>query len=274
MIVVLAGTSDARQLALRLLRAGYPVLASTGTENGARELEKEGVPVRWGRLDEEGMTALLRESGAHLVVDASHPFAEEAHKTAMRAAAAAGIPYLRYERPSQEDDIAADPLVTVVDSYEAAAEEARRRKGTVFLTTGSKTLELFAQKLLPDPDIRLVVRVLPTVENLEKCARLGIAQRNIIAIQGPFSETLNRALYEHVKPDVIVTKESGKEGSVAEKLQAARVLGIPVILIRRPRLAYDRVCTTFDAVLDAVRHLYAKGGIARGVQAADTAAGN
>lgn len=260
MIFLLAGTSDARRLAVCLVRAGYPVLASTATENGARELEKDGVTARWGRLDAEGMAALLRARGARLVVDASHPFAEEAHKTAMRAAAAAGVPYVRYERPSQEDDVAGDPLVTVVDSYEAAAEEARRRKGTVLLTTGSKTLELFARKLLPDPDIRLVVRLLPTVENLEKCARLGIAQRDIIAMQGPFSENLNRALYEHVKPDVIVMKESGKEGSVTEKFVAARALGIPVILIRRPRLAYERLCTTFDEVLETVRRLYDKGG--------------
>lgn len=256
MIFVLAGTSDARQLAVGLVRAGFPVLASTATENGARELEKDGVAVRWGRLDERAMAALLKARGARLVLDASHPFAEEAHKTAMRAAEAVGIPYLRYERPSQEDEVAHDPLVTVVDSYEAAAEEARRRKGTVFLTTGSKTLALFAEKLQGDPAIRLVVRVLPTVENLELCRRLGIEQKNIIAMQGPFSQALNRALYEHVKPDVIVTKESGKEGSVTEKFGAAREMGIPVILIRRPRLSYGRVYTAFDAVLEAVSHFY------------------
>lgn len=73
-------------------------------------------------------------------------------------------------------------------SYEEAARKARDLKGSVMLTTGGKTLEVFAEALLGDPDIRLTVRLLPCLENMEKCLSLGIEQRNIIALQGPLAE--------------------------------------------------------------------------------------
>ena len=138
------------------------------------------------------MTALIQKHGMTCVIDASHPYAEEASKTAMAAAKTCGIPYIRYERPKEEF---VSPLITEVEDYEEAAKLAQTHKGTIMLTTGSKTLEVFTKYLLQD-DIRLICRMLPNLENMEKCNRLGVKQKDIVAIQDPISESLNKSLCE------------------------------------------------------------------------------
>jgi len=71
-------------------------------------------------------------------------------------------------------------------------------------------------------------------------------------MQGPFSKELNKALYDHYGVNVMVTKESGKEGAVDEKVEAALEKGIEVIMIRRPKVDYGVCYHTYGEVL---RHL-------------------
>lgn len=244
MILFLAGTSDARALASRLQAKGYNLLASVVTDSAAVSLQAEGIPYRVGRMNEEQMLELVDTQSVKCIVDASHPFAEEASKTAMNTSLCRNIPYIRYERPDVSFE---HPLITKVDSYEEAALTAKERKGVIMLTTGSKTLAVFTKHLLGE-DLRLLCRMLPNKENMEKCERLGLAQKDIIAIQGPFSKELNIALYNQYGVTQMVTKESGKVGSIDEKMEAAIELGIEIILIKRPRIEYDNRCTTFEEV--------------------------
>lgn len=244
MILFLAGTSDARALAIHLRNQGYPLLATVVTESAADSLREYNISYHVGRLTEDDMKGLIAKHELHVVLDASHPYAEEASKTAMAAAKACGIPYIRYERPKEQYH---SSLITEVNSYEEAAKLAQNHKGTIMLTTGSKTLDIFTKYLMKD-DIRLVCRMLPNKENMEKCDRLGIKQKDIIAIQGPFSHSLNQSLYEQYEVTLMITKESGKVGSVDEKMTAAIKLGIPIILIKRPSIHYENYCTHFDEV--------------------------
>jgi precorrin-6A/cobalt-precorrin-6A reductase len=121
------------------------------------------------------------------------------------------------------------------------------------LTTGSKTLGTFTKHLLGDPEIRLVARMLPRLDNMEKCSELGMEQKNIIAMQGPFSREMNEALYKHYGTTVMVTKESGRTGAVDEKVQSALELGIHVLLISRPEVEFGTVFDQFEGVIDALR---------------------
>ncbi|MEK5184858.1 precorrin-6A reductase [Solibacillus sp. FSL R5-0691] len=247
MILFLAGTSDARELAVQLMKAGYDLVATVVTDSAAASLQEAKVPYHVGRLNEQQMKELIEERHVTTVVDASHPYAEEASKTAMAAADLTGIPYIRYERPQQSY---VNPLVTEVETYKEAAIVASAHSGTVMLTTGSKTLAVFTEQLIQNENIRLVCRMLPNKENMDKCDALGVKQRDIIAIQGPFSKALNKALYEQFSTTLIITKESGKVGSVDEKMEAALELGIPVILIKRPKIQYENVCTSFEKVFE------------------------
>ncbi|MFX3623848.1 MAG: precorrin-6A reductase [Ectobacillus sp.] len=250
MILALAGTSDARALALEMKRAGYSLLTTVVTKNAAADMRKAGIDVQAGRLTDIEMVSLIQEKEIRAIVDASHPFAEEASKNAIRAAKLANIPYIRYEREPQTFQY---EKLTVVESYEEAADAAATKQGVVMLTTGSKTLHIFTKKLLGLPDVRLIARMLPRVDNMEKCEQLGLPQRNIIAIQGPFTKEFDQALYKQYGVTVMITKESGKVGSVDEKVKAAKELGIEIIMIGRPKIEYGTVYSHFSDVIQALR---------------------
>jgi len=249
LIFMLAGTSDARELALAIQAAGYRVLTSVVTEHAAKRLHEAGLEVHVGRLTAEEMVEVIKAHGCRVVVDGSHPYADQASQNAVQAAKMAGVPYIRYEREQQRFE---HSRIVWVDDYEQAAEIAAQKKGVIMLTTGSKTVDIFARRLLGIPEVTLVVRLLPRKENMEKCEQLGIDQRHIVAMQGPFSKELNKALYDHYGVNVMVTKESGKEGAVDEKVEAALEKGIEVIMIKRPKVDYGVCYHTYGEVL---RHL-------------------
>ncbi|MEW9699107.1 precorrin-6A reductase [Paenibacillus sp. SI8] len=251
MILVLAGTSDARELALHIRSVGFTVLTTVVTESAAKSMEAEQLPVLTGRLTVTDMQELIRDRKISAVVDATHPFAEEASKNAMAASQQAEVPYVRFERQSLSIEQSA--LVTTVDDYKQAAELAAEKKGSIMLTTGSKTLKIFADRLIGLPDTTLIARMLPRKDNMEKCEELGIDQKNIVAMQGPFSKELNKALYEHYKVTLMITKESGKVGAVDEKLEAALEMGIPSIVIGRPALEYGNLYSDYEGVLDYIQ---------------------
>lgn len=249
MILVLAGTSDARELALRMKAAGYSLLTTVVTENAALELENSGLNVRVGRLTAQEMVRLIGNRKITAVVDASHPFAEEASRNAIQASEQAGVPYIRYERESQSYDY---EKLTIVEGYEAAAELAAKKQGVIMLTTGSKTLQIFTEKLLGLEGVRLLARMLPRIDNLEKCEVLGLPQKNIIAIQGPFTKEFDKALYQQYGVTLMITKESGQVGSVNEKMAAAKELGIGTILIGRPAIQYGNLYRDFQSVINTL----------------------
>jgi precorrin-6A/cobalt-precorrin-6A reductase len=246
MILVIAGTSDAREVALEIKKAGCSLLATVVTENAADELKQAGIPVQAGRLNEEEMVGLIETKRIQAIVDASHPFAEEASENAISAAKTVKVPYIRYERESQTFQY---EKLKIVESYEEAAEMAATKKGVVMLTTGSKTLQVFTEKLLGNPDIRLIARMLPRVDNMEKCEQLGLPQKNIIAIQGPFTKEFDQALYKQYGVTLMITKESGKVGSVDQKVEAAKDLGIKIIMIGRPKINYGTAYSNFSDVI-------------------------
>ncbi|WP_042346716.1 precorrin-6A reductase [Bacillus massiliigorillae] len=250
MILFLAGTSDARELAIRMTEEGFKIMATVVTESAEKSLKEANIPVRVGRLTAEEMTVIVRKNGYETIVDASHPFAEDASKNALQAANSANVPYFRYERTVQSFE---HEKLTIVNDYSEAAELAATKRGVIMLTTGSKTLQIFTEKLLGLEDTRLIARMLPRLDNMEKCQQLGVEQKNIIAIQGPFSKELNKALYNNYGVTLMITKESGKVGSVDEKLEAALESGIETIMIARPKVNYVNVYSSFDTLVQSVK---------------------
>lgn len=252
MILCLAGTSDARELALQIQQAGFPLIATVVTPSAAASLMDVGISVRTGRMTAEQMGQFITDEHCTAVVDASHPFAEEASKNAMEAAKVAGVPYIRYERAHH---YYRHPLISVVKDYEEAAQLAAQKRGVIMLTTGSKTLATFTNVLLGLPNTRVIARMLPRLDNMEKCEALGVAQKDIIAMQGPFSKELNEALFRQFGVTLMITKESGKVGSVDEKLDAALACGIETIVIARPTIAYGEMYTTYGDVVERLTKL-------------------
>lgn len=250
MILVLAGTSDARELAQRIQGKGYALLTTVVTDSAAHSMHEAGIPVHVGRLDAEQLVQLAREQAVRVIVDATHPFAEEASRNAMTAAETQQIPYIRFEREQLEQSH--HQGIIWADDYKQAAEIAADKGGSIMLTTGGKTLHIFTERLLGQPNITLIARMLPRLDNMQKCEQLGMEQKNIIAMQGPFSKELNAALYRHYNVTLMITKESGKIGAVDEKLEAALEMGIECIIIGRPSIPYGTVYSDFEGVIQDI----------------------
>ena len=170
------------------------------------------------------MTALLQ--GADLCVDATHPYAVEATRNIRAACKTAGTEYRRLLRP--ESPLPAGSMVFASAAH--AAGFLARTQGNVLLATGAKELSAFA---VLEP-ARLFPRVLPTREGIAACEGADIPHKNIIAMQGPFSYALNRALMEQFAIRFLVTKDGGAAGGFEEKARAAQDTGAQLIVIRRP----------------------------------------
>ncbi|MGW1026736.1 cobalt-precorrin-6A reductase [Streptomyces sp. NPDC002577] len=220
-VLVLGGTTEARELAAELAaRPGVRVttsLAGRVTRPGALPGD-----VRIGGFGgPDGLATWLRGHGVDAVVDATHPFATTISAHAASAAAATGVPAVLLRRPGWEAG-PGDRWHTAATLAEAAAllPGLGRR---VFLTTGRLGLAAFAHL----DDLDFLVRSVEAPEPpLPRRTRIVLAR-------GPFTTDGEAALMRDHRIDVLVTKDSGG-AATAPKLAAARALGVPVAIVRRP----------------------------------------
>ncbi len=227
--LIFAGTVEGRRLAGDLASAGVLVTASVATEYGEKIIApQEGLTVHQGRMDQEEMEAFMKAGGFGQVVDATHPYAAAVSENIRAACRNTGIPCLRLLRESEEGD---GDWISVSSAREAA-EYLNHTEGNVLLTTGSKELKEFT--IVKDYQTRLFPRVLSTAESVLSCVELGFEGKNLICMQGPFSEELNTAMLRQIGASYMVTKETGKSGGFGAKLAAARKAGVKVIVIGRP----------------------------------------
>lgn len=227
-IVIFGGTTEGRREAERLHAMGLVVTVSV-TSMYARSLLPDGIQCHIGILERQDMLDWLIGIRPDLVIDATHPFAVRATENIRQCCAALGIPCKRAVRPPEAASWRDD--VQHVPDAKAAARALLDTEGPVLLTTGSHTLLSYARSVGPG---RLFVRVLPTGEALDLCGAAGIPASHIIAMQGPFTEAFNAALYDQLGIRVMVTKDSGKAGGVDEKVIPALKRQIHVIMIDRP----------------------------------------
>lgn len=243
---VFSGTSDGNALATELAGQGYPVVVSAATEYGAEVALEHcpGVTIWAGRQGVEARKQALTRAKASVLVDATHPYANQMSEQLIGLSRTLGIPYLRYERPSTIDADCGD----LYDSVEQAAQHAIAIGKRIFLTTGSKDLATFLQT--PGAAGReWFVRVTPEPEFIQRAIDSGVPRSHICAMQGPFSQAFNTALWQDWEIDCVVTKDSGDAGGYQAKVASTQALNIPLLVIKRPQLAYPLATSTFDAVL-------------------------
>ena len=252
MIFVLAGTQDGREIVRLLLEQGHDVAASVVSSYGGELLAHacgQRCLINDKPLDEAALKDYLQEHDIRLLVDASHPYAANVSRNAIAVCQVLSIPYIRYERDLSKLDY---DRITVVHSYEEAAQAAAALGKKIFLTTGSRNLDKFVHS--PDlKDCELTARVLPTAEVIGLCESLGLDAGHIVALQGPFSQELNRELFRKYGAEVIITKNSGTIGGTDTKFAAAAELNLPIVLIDRPKLNYPCITHDYAEVLAFVR---------------------
>lgn len=230
MIFVLGGTSDSLLISDWLTETKQPFILSVATDYGETLAKQHAENVFCGRLSKEEMCAKWHSENVQLVIDATHPFATIVSETAMEACKETEIPYIRFERTREQTDNTY--LVTDIEEACKVATELGQR---IFLTTGSKNLPEFVAGLR---NLHIIARVLPVSDVIRSAEELGLVADQIIGMKGPFTKEANRTQLEMTGADVLITKESGKQGGFQEKLTAAAELEIPVIVIRRKQLNY------------------------------------
>ena len=235
-VLLFGGTTEGRELAARLAVRGQRTILCVATDYGREVLEPEllanpCLDVRIGRMDAEEMRRLILEEEPGLVVDATHPYADQVTRNVREACEKTGRKCLRCLRP-QSGAESPEGGVVRVPSVQAAVEWLAARDGTILVTTGSKELAAFSQ--LPDFATRVYARVLPTLPSLSACLDQGLSGRHIIAMQGPFSEETNRSQLEEFNCRFLVTKDTGDIGGFREKVRAAGEAGAVALVIDRP----------------------------------------
>lgn len=225
--LIFGGTTEGRELAEFCAERGIYADISVTTEYGAELLPKsEFIKILIGRLDEAQMTALFKSNNYSVVIDATHPYAQLVTENIKRACKSVRMEYFRLLREP------AELFGTVFDTTAQAADYLNTSEKTALITVGSKELPDFTR--VKNFRERLYARVLPTENIFEQCGVLGFSPEKIIAEKGPFSVEQNILHIKSSQAEILVTKESGANGGYPEKCEAARLLGIELVTIRRP----------------------------------------
>ena len=233
MILVFGGTTEGRKAVEVLEEAGTLYYYSTRSDGQQIELVN-GIHLT-GDLDVPKMVTLCREHGIQLIVDAAHPFAEELHQNLLFLAKHIKAPIIRYDRiyPPHTNDI------VWCRDYEDAIEKLEAQGiDRLLALTGVNTIG----KLRPywqgeSPDRRT-----PALKHECWFRILNRRLSQMLARKSQFpedhlvyyEENDTATLMEQLRPQAMLTKESGLSGGFCEKIEAARRAGIKVFAIERP----------------------------------------
>lgn len=236
MIGFILGTSEGKKILKGINKYTDNIAVSTATSYGGQLINECRLKVLNTKpLNKEEMLEWLKTNNIDVLVDGSHPYAQIVSETAKECSNILNIDYVRYERPGVLENVEGDDIVRVKD-YEEAIEIMRSIDGNILNTTGGNNVTKFVNA---DLKHRVIHRILPSPAVLTKIVDAGIKIKDIIAIQGPVTYELEKAFINQYDAKAILTKDSGIEGGVLEKLKAARKANIKIIVIEKPKVEYD-----------------------------------
>jgi precorrin-6A/cobalt-precorrin-6A reductase len=233
-LLILGGTGEAVALAAQAVKIdGLQVISSLAgrTQN---PVDLPGLSRIGGFGGEQGLIDYLRSHQIDLVIDATHPFAQQISWNGARAAAICGLPWLRLERPAWQP-LDGDRWFSVANHEQAAAllpGLARR----VFLTIGRQELGHYAHLT----DLWFLMR------SIDPPVNVAMPPGEVILAKGPFDLADEKELLVKYGIEVIVSKNSGGDATYG-KVAAARELGLAVVMIERPVEPAGDLVTNLDA---------------------------
>ncbi len=239
-LLLLGGTTEANALARSLAERGVRAIYSyAGRVDNPRP---QPLPVRVGGFGgADGLHSYIRDNAITHVVDATHPFAAQMSRNAIAACEAAGVPLVALTRPAwipQHDD-RWQHVPDIPAAVAALAGPARR----VFLAVGRMHLQDFAAQPQHDYLLRLV----------DEPDNVPLPNADIVVSRGPFTVEGDLALMKRHATELVISKNAGGTGARA-KLDAARALGVPVLMIDRPSLPPRQELSSVAQVLDWLAH--------------------
>lgn len=241
-VLILGGTAEASALA-RALAQCLDLPATLSLAGRTRRPQAPALQTRTGGFGgPEGLAQYLESHAVTALVDATHPFAAQMSRHATAACRERGVPLARLERPPWTAT-GADRWIHA-RNLPAAAEAVRPLGERILLTVGAQSVHPFEAV----PDKRWVVRSIEAPEPPPT-----FADWTLLQARGPFAPKDEFALLREHAIDALVTKNSG--GAMVEaKLEAARALALPVVMVDRPALPpADAAFTDPEAVVAWLR---------------------
>ena len=235
-LLILGGTTEARELARRVsLMMEKKVRVTTSLAGRRPTTPSLAGEVRIGGFGGiEGMKTYIAENAVDVVIDATHPFADQISDHANAACAGVPVPRLQVMRPGWRMPPGA--TVLEVDGLDGGAAILPRVARRVFLTTGQGGLESFSGL----DDLWFLVRLMDAPKDPPP-----LTDFQLITGVPPFTIQGEQSLLTEHDIDTLVTKDSGGEGTEA-KITAAAEAGVTIILIRRPAAEPGPVAETVD----------------------------
>lgn len=222
MILVFGGTTEGRKAVEELEDAGNTFYYST--RFGDQDIPLVHGIALSGAMTGEQMTAFCRSHAIRLVVDAAHPFAAHLHRTIAKVTVELNLPAIRFERIFPKHYDARIEWCEYYDEFikSVAATDVRK----ILVTTGVQSIE----KLRTIKNVELFYRILRKPSSIDLAHRMGVDDSHLCY----YGEETDRQLFDRLRPDLILVKDSGESGGFSGKVQAALDCGVRVVAVKRP----------------------------------------
>ncbi len=240
-VLILGGTTEASALA-KLLADDSRFEATLSFAGRTAAPQSQPIATRTGGFGgADGLAQYIREQAIETVIDATHPFAPRISANAVVACGRAGVGLATLVRPAWKP-VAGDNWQTAPTAVSAALAIGKEPR-KVFLALGRQELHCFAAIA----QHHYVVRLIDPPQ--------GARPHNLVVLQqrGPFDFDAELRLLKERKIDVIVSRNSGGSATYA-KIEAARVLRLPVIMITRPVKPTGHIVRTAEEAVAWLAH--------------------
>lgn len=226
MILIFGGTTEGKKALAVCEEAAKPFYYST-KGNSQNVHTPHGIRIT-GAMEPKKMESFCVENNIRLIIDAAHPFAENLHQNIAFVSEDLNIPVIRLERSYPEHT---DKL-SWFDTYQDAIDYLQKQGiNNLLALSGVNTIA----KLKPYwKEHNCWFRILDRDESRTIAAQEDFPLEKILFYQQDNDEL---ALFKSLKPEAIITKESGESGGFDAKIKAAQRLNIPVLVVKRPTLS-------------------------------------
>ena len=248
MVLIFGGTTEGRVAAQILDAAGSPFFYST--KGNLQEIELCNGERISGAMDVDDIVSFCKTNDIKVVVDAAHPFATALHSTIDKATSIFGLDVIRYERNFK---CISNGVIWCSDYDDAVKKLKEDGISNLLALTGVNTIPKLKNYWSIQENI-CHFRVLDRDESKELAAKSGFPKERLLFFTEPSQDdkyievaTNEHRLLDEIRPEAIITKESGESGYFNEKVNAAAIAGVKVYAVRRPQLP-SRFITVYGPV--------------------------
>ena len=253
---ILSGTSDGPVLVKKLLDLNYIVFVSVVSYRASQAYEENSkLHIFTGTLStEDEIRSFIEKNRIEIIIDASHPFAEEISRKLINVSNKISMTLIRYERHLYKK---VDKRFQVVSNLHGITGVDLQNKN-LLLAIGSRYLDGTA-KFYMDLGVNVFARILSTPESISRAFASCIKNTNL-AILNPtkikennFENSIEFDICKYWGIDYILCRDSG---GYPQRLweQISLSTKIKLFLYKRPKINESVLnCTNCDELINSLK---------------------